>query len=649
MVTEFLETLFSPDLGGSFIEVRLVKSGEARPMFFKSVDGVLKGIAKTKSKQGGFNVYFGVCPRSCRKGTKDAVKAVGCLWIDLDAKDLNGDKAEALKRLREFPYPPSTIVDSGHGYHAYWLLKEVIEITEPEDVILIESYLGALSDALGADRSAAELARILRLPGTFNVKDPSAPMPVEIVLFEPKRRYNLIDFDDYLPIGPPEQPQIENRPGWIAESLANLRDGNRNVTFARIGGRLHHDGWTPDDILALLKPHADKTGFPVVDLRKEIEGLCRRYPRPISSPFPSPSMGETEAESRPMIALPLPTFLEQAPVEILWSLQGILPKEGAGIIAGPAGYGKSWTLQDLAIEVARGGKWLGQFPTSQGRVLYLDEESSPALLSHRLRKLLIPKEVSVDELDLHIAVGQGLSFSQPASVDQLRALMADLRPALVIVDSLIRVHGAEENSATEMAKVFQAVKDLIREFGCAFLFADHQRKPNNFSTSLDLLLRGTSEKAAFVDTLLSLRRKDGTLIVEHSKSRFAEPVPAFVVLIEDMDEDSTTIKYGGEAEEIKKAARLEEATDFLESVMKGKDWLTRKEIVSLGKEARMSVKVLDETLKALEGHQIEREDRKPESRRGGKAAFYRWKNRPITFPSPLLNSGEMETESETHD
>jgi len=643
MVTlrDFLELLF-PSLNGQFIEARLIKPGHVLPIFYESVEQLLNAMPEDVAGQNGFNVYFGVCPRIRKEGTKDAIKVVPCLWADLDGKDFPGGKPEALKRLQEFAFPPTTIVDSAHGYHAYWLLKEPEEIARPGDVARIEAHLKALASALGADQSAAELARILRVPGTFNLKDPSAPVPVTIVCFEPGRQYNLGDFDFLVSSESPEQTQKANPPGWIAQALAELKPGSRNSTFARIAGRLRRDGWEAADILALLTPLAERSGFPLAELRQEIEGLCRRYPSGNPSPSSPINSQGTETESKPLEALPLASFFAQVAAHITWSIEGVLPKEGAGIVAGPAGYGKSWMLLDVAIEHARGGKWLGQFATAQGRVLYLDEESSPALLRHRLTRLLAAKGLSADQLDLHVAVGQGLSFSNPASVEQLRRLLDQLRPALVIVDSLIRVHRAEENSASEMAQVFKAVKALIREFGCAFLFADHQRKPGGFGVSLDLLLRGSSEKAAFVDTLLSLQRKEGTLIVEHSKSRYAEPIPAFVVRIEDTGPEATAVVYGGEAEQIKQAARQEAAREFLTAALGTGDWIARKDLVEQAKEAEVSEKALDEVLKALEGEgSVERENRKPDSGRGGKAAFYHRKP-DIASPSP-----DQETETET--
>ncbi len=69
-----------------------------------------------------------------------------------------------------------------------------------------------------------------------------------------------------------------NATGWIATAIAKLHEGNRNATFAKIIGRLHHNGWKAEDILKLLIPHAQKHNFSLEELRKEIEGICMRYP-----------------------------------------------------------------------------------------------------------------------------------------------------------------------------------------------------------------------------------------------------------------------------------------------------------------------------------------------------------------------------------
>ena len=65
------------------------------------------------------------------------VTSIACLWVDIDIVDSAAHKAgnlpksvdEAMGLLPE-KYPPSIIVSSGHGLHAYWLLKEPVIIND---------------------------------------------------------------------------------------------------------------------------------------------------------------------------------------------------------------------------------------------------------------------------------------------------------------------------------------------------------------------------------------------------------------------------------------------------------------------------------------------------------------------------------------
>ena len=233
----------------------------------------------------------------------------------------------------------------------------------------------------------------------------------------------------------------------------------------------------------------------------------------------------------------------------------------------------------MAIEVARGGLWLGRTKTIQATVLYIDEESADVLLRNRLKKLLAGKGLSSEKLDLHFAVQQGLIFNDPPSVRRLRVLLDKVRPKFIIVDSLIRAHRGQENSATEMAVVFDAVKRIVHKYHCFIVFADHQKKVGQFVPSADQLLRGSSEKAAFVDTLLSIQTKKDAIFVEHSKSRWGKAVQAFAVAIQDNeDETAITVKYLGRAEEIREAAKQKPVLDFLQGALTTK-WQSRSDLM----------------------------------------------------------------------
>jgi hypothetical protein len=66
-------------------------------------------------------------------------------------------------------YPPSVMVASGGGYHCYWLLRDTVPVDEANraDVQAIQHHWVQL---VQADPGAADLRRLLRVPGTYNMK-----------------------------------------------------------------------------------------------------------------------------------------------------------------------------------------------------------------------------------------------------------------------------------------------------------------------------------------------------------------------------------------------------------------------------------------------------------------------------------------------
>lgn len=131
------------------------------------------------------------------------------LWADLDAKGYAGGKGEASERLGEAIPRPSVIVDSGHGYHAYYLLTEPLSLRLPEARAALKAMHQGLADLLGADRGVCNPANMMRVPGSLNVKGiklPSRPAPVwcELVELRPGLRYDLAELSALLPAREPE-------------------------------------------------------------------------------------------------------------------------------------------------------------------------------------------------------------------------------------------------------------------------------------------------------------------------------------------------------------------------------------------------------------------------------------------------------------
>ena len=108
------------------------------------------------------------------------------LWADLDAK-IHCSKQQSLMSLVRYSLPPSVVVDSGHGYHAYWRLRESVEWPFARLAMI------GIAKELKGDH-VYDQARILRLPGTTNWKEPERPAPVRAIVFDTT---NIRDFSDF--------------------------------------------------------------------------------------------------------------------------------------------------------------------------------------------------------------------------------------------------------------------------------------------------------------------------------------------------------------------------------------------------------------------------------------------------------------------
>jgi hypothetical protein len=103
------------------------------------------------------------------------------LWLDVDAH--LGSKYETVEEvqlaLEKFitstDLPPPTLLNfTGHGVHAMWVFTEVIKRLEWQPLAdKLQDLANRL--ALGADPITADAARILRVPGTLNYREPDNP------------------------------------------------------------------------------------------------------------------------------------------------------------------------------------------------------------------------------------------------------------------------------------------------------------------------------------------------------------------------------------------------------------------------------------------------------------------------------------------
>jgi hypothetical protein len=145
----------------------------------------------------GWNIYFGANPRTGLKRRQEDIRDIVSIFTDIDGKNFTGGKAEALAGLDSFPLTPNIIVDSGNGFHAYWILEEPLLDITSEERLRVRQALAGVGVALRGDKGVHNLDRIMRLPGTWNVKDPLFPKPCRVLQSNLDYFFSLGDFDNY--------------------------------------------------------------------------------------------------------------------------------------------------------------------------------------------------------------------------------------------------------------------------------------------------------------------------------------------------------------------------------------------------------------------------------------------------------------------
>ena len=201
-VEAFLGRLSVPS--GQFREIRCIVPGiaGATSSFCESVSEAVEVVGRLS---GRGNVYVGACPRSEKRGTKDAVRVVTAAWADLDFHQIDPrdrQRAEMLgrERLNSLGRRATILVHTGNGLQAWWLYAEPAAISDEWPGERFEGINRGLAQALGGD-AVHDLARVLRVPGTLNLPDAKkrargcAPVMARL-LWADGPTYAPRDFDD---------------------------------------------------------------------------------------------------------------------------------------------------------------------------------------------------------------------------------------------------------------------------------------------------------------------------------------------------------------------------------------------------------------------------------------------------------------------
>lgn len=196
-----------------------------------------------------------------------------------------------------------------------------------------------------------------------------------------------------------------------------------------------------------------------------------------------------------------------------WLVENFITRGGMHFITAPPGGGKSWIAVDLVRACLDGSLWLGCLPTTKCNVLYINEEMGLGRFWQRFYLLC-----SQGASNVHIMQKQMVKLDNQEHLADIVQYVKDNDIAIVILDTFVRVHGYDENSNTDMAKLYDRMKG-INESGAAIIALHHHKKGVHAGPVAHEAMRGAGEIAAQADLVATVEHKDGIYTMKTTKQR----------------------------------------------------------------------------------------------------------------------------------
>ncbi len=248
---------------------------------------------------------------------------------------------------------------------------------------------------------------------------------------------------------------------------------------------------------------------------------------------------------------PLGQLLAEPEEQAAWLVDGLLPAGGVSLLAAKPKVGKSTLARNMALAVTRGVPFLGR-ATTRGAVVYLALEEKRAEVARHFRRLGATPE---DPVFVHVGA------APEEALAALQTAVADHRPALVIIDPLLRlVRVRDANDYAEVTRALEPLLTLARESGAHLVLVHHLGKGERQGG--DAILGSTALFGA-VDTAILLRRHQDSARTLESIQRYGEDMPESVLVL---DEERGAVRLAGTVQERKQEEAKQTIRDALAQV-----------------------------------------------------------------------------------
>jgi hypothetical protein len=216
-------------------------------------------------------------------------------------------------------------------------------------------------------------------------------------------------------------------------------------------------------------------------------------------------------------------------------IDGVIRRGETACFSADRKIGKTHLIHGLAIAVATGTPWLGQYETRRGKVLIVDNEVHQQTLSRRFSAQFDKRGLDWDDVRGHLTLwpcrGKGVDL-----VDVYHRLTRPnaQRFDVVILDAWHRIlpSDTDENSNGEIKDCMNLVDRLAARTGSAFVLVHHTSKGNQSEKTVTDVGAGASALSRCVDGHFVVRHheEEGAAVLDAALRSFRQFTPVVLRL-----------------------------------------------------------------------------------------------------------------------
>lgn len=211
-------------------------------------------------------------------------------------------------------------------------------------------------------------------------------------------------------------------------------------------------------------------------------------------------------------------------------LEGVLDQECKLAIGGGSKAHKSWIFADLALALSSGTSWLNFKCPIACPVLYMNFEIPTFHFRERLRAIAKARGIEVPDL-LGVWNLRGHAATYTTLEPQIIAKGTAHNAAMIVTDPLYKIMGdTDENSASDMAKLFNSLERVGSQVHSATAYAGHFSKGNQSQKSAIDRVSGSGVHGRDPDAIINFTpHKEPDAYTVDVILRCYPPVKSFVV------------------------------------------------------------------------------------------------------------------------